>query len=118
MNTRSTLKIGLYELNGSWKIALHVARSSAFSPGPPSSETSAPSKRIAPRVDRTSRRIIRPTVLLPLPLSPISETTSPGRDGEADVPHRRQLGAAERAGAVDLVHAVELEHLRPPSRPT
>ena len=33
---------------------------------------------IAPAVASVRRRIIRPTVVLPLPLSPIRETTSPG----------------------------------------
>ena len=39
--------------------------------------TLAPSKLIVPRVAGVSRRIIRPIVVLPLPLSPISETTWP-----------------------------------------
>ncbi len=39
---------------------------------------SVPSKEIVPPVAGASRRIIRPIVLLPLPLSPISDTTSPG----------------------------------------
>jgi hypothetical protein len=44
---------------------------------PESVETSFPSTAIVPAVMRVSRRIIFPTVVLPLPLSPISETTSP-----------------------------------------
>ena len=39
---------------------------------------SVSSKEIDPEVIRSSRRIIRPIVLLPLPLSPISDITSPG----------------------------------------
>ena len=37
-----------------------------------------PSKVMVPLVTGIRRRIIRPMVLLPLPLSPISDTTSPG----------------------------------------
>ena len=40
---------------------------------------SASSNVITPPETRSRRRIIRPIVLLPLPLSPISETISPGR---------------------------------------
>jgi hypothetical protein len=39
---------------------------------------STPSKVIFPLVTPVSRRIIRPMVVLPLPLSPMSEMTSPG----------------------------------------
>ena len=39
---------------------------------------SVPSKVIDPLVTEVRRRIMRPMVLLPLPLSPIRETTSPG----------------------------------------
>ncbi len=38
---------------------------------------STPSKLIVPLVAEARRRIIFPIVLLPLPLSPISETISP-----------------------------------------
>src|SRR5262245_7779048 len=38
-----------------------------------------PSNETRPSVGGSRRRIIFPIVLLPLPLSPISETTSPGR---------------------------------------
>ena len=37
-----------------------------------------------------SRRIIRPIVDFPLPLSPISETTSPALHVERDVADRRE----------------------------
>ena len=40
---------------------------------------SSPSKVIVPLVTGDRRRIIFPIVDLPLPLSPIRETTSPGR---------------------------------------
>ena len=47
-------------------------------------EMSTPSNVIAPRVTRRRRRIIFPMVDLPLPLSPMSDTTSPGAHLEAD----------------------------------
>ena len=66
--------------------ALHVARSSPSARLPSSVEMSAPSNVIVPAGDRARRRrIILPIVDLPLPLSPISETTSPGCDLEGDV---------------------------------
>ena len=39
---------------------------------------SVPSNEIEPEVTGVSRRIMRPIVVLPLPLSPMSETISPG----------------------------------------
>ena len=57
--------------------------------------------------DRRRRRIIFPIVDFPLPLSPISDTTSPGCDGEADVTDREQLAPAEGADAVGLAAGVE-----------
>ena len=58
--------------------ALHAAVVAAAGRRP-SSETSCPSNVIEPSVTSVSRRIIFPTVVLPLPLSPISDTISPGR---------------------------------------
>jgi hypothetical protein len=39
---------------------------------------SVPSKLMVPALTPVRRRIIRPMVLLPLPLSPMREITSPG----------------------------------------
>jgi hypothetical protein len=41
-------------------------------------DTSTPSSVIVPPLTEASRRIILPMVVLPLPLSPMRDTTSPG----------------------------------------
>ena len=68
---------------------------------------SAPSKAIVPRVTRSRRRIIFPIVDFPLPLSPISETTSPGATSKLTFTNGLELAAAERADAIGLAARVE-----------
>ena len=58
----------------------------------------------------SSRRIILPSVDFPLPLSPMSETTSPRSMLETDLLQGQLQPASEGAGPVDLRDPVDLEH--------
>ena len=58
---------------------------------------STPSNRISPAVGRSSRRMQRPVVVLPQPLSPTRPSVSPRRDGEVDAVDRLHLADLARA---------------------
>ena len=70
---------------------------------------SLPSKVTVPRVGWTRRSRILPIVVLPLPDSPISEITSPGRQLEADLAQRRGQPARPGGRPVELGDLVDLQ---------
>ena len=93
VSTRSALKIGLYELNGSWKTpcTLGVVRASAVAAR--AARRPAPSNVIVPRVTRESREDHPADRALPAPALADQRHDLAGGDLEADV-------AARRAGVV------------------
>ena len=70
-------------------------------PGP--LQMSWPSRKISPSSGGSSRLMQRSSVLLPEPLGPSTQTTSPLRDLEVDPPQHLELAEA-------LVDALELQH--------
>ena len=68
---------GLSEENGSWKMICICRRKGRIS-SLPRRVTSWPSSRMVPAVGSIRRRMARPTVVLPQPISPTSPSVSPG----------------------------------------
>ena len=109
--TRSALKIGLYELNGSWKTPCTSRVVVLELPALERRDVDAVEGDRARASSAARRRIIFPIVDLPLPLSPISDDDLAGPHARSETSlDGEQLAAAERAGAVGLAAGVELEH--------
>ena len=68
--------LGLSEENGSWKM-ICISRRKGRMSSLPRCVTSWPSSRMVPAVGSIRRRMTRPTVVLPQPLSPTSPSVSP-----------------------------------------
>ena len=78
---------------------------------------STPSKTMVPRVTWRSRRIILPIVDLPLPLSPMSETTSPGGTPKLTFRTARSSRPPNAPTRYDL-QQVSTSSIRPPPSST